>query len=188
MRALIPLVIMLIGHQAAAPSATQTAKPSATFRLVSADVKTTFAPPQIFNGFGCTGGNVSPQLAWTGAPAGTKAFALTVFDPDAPTGSGWWHWIVVNIPGSATELAAGASGNASKMPAGALETRTDFGKSGYGGPCPPAGDKPHHYIFTLYALKADKLDLEAHASGAMANFMIRQNSLGEAAFTATYAR
>jgi Raf kinase inhibitor-like YbhB/YbcL family protein len=181
---LIPVVVMLIGLPAAAQS------PSATgpFRLTSSDLKATFAPTQIFNGFGCTGGNVSPQLAWSGAPAGTKSFALTVFDPDAPTGSGWWHWIVVNIPGSTTTLAAGGSGATSKMPAGAVETRTDFGKPGYGGPCPPAGDKPHHYIFTVYALKADKLEIDSQASGAMASFMIRQNSLGKAAFTATYGR
>jgi Raf kinase inhibitor-like YbhB/YbcL family protein len=156
------------------------------FSLTSADVKGTFSQAQIFNGFGCTGGNVSPQLSWTGAPADTKSFALTVFDPDAPTGSGWWHWVVVNIPPTTTQLPAGAS--PSKLPAGALETRTDFGKPGYGGPCPPAGSAPHHYVFTLYALKVPKLDLDAQASGAMAGFMIRQNSLGSATFTATYGR
>ena len=86
---------------------------------------------QIFNGFGCTGPNISPDLKWTGAPKETKAFAITVYDPDAPTGSGWWHWTVVNLPSNVTMLAPGASG---KLPAGAIETRTDFGKSGYGGP------------------------------------------------------
>ena len=160
---------------------------SSTFRLTSADVKPTFSQPQVYNGFGCSGGNVSPQISWTGAPSGTKSFALTLFDPDAPTGSGWWHWVVVNIPASATELSTGASGNASKMPPGAIETRTDFGKPGYGGPCPPPG-KPHRYVFTLYALKVDKLDLDAQAGGAMAGFMIRQNSLASATFTATYGR
>jgi Raf kinase inhibitor-like YbhB/YbcL family protein len=195
---IVPAVIALLSLCAVPHAALQGQEPSSTSRrtggdvaelslhLTSADLKGTFAPSQILNGFGCTGGNVSPQLSWTGARAGTKSFALTVFDPDAPTGSGWWHWIVVNIPASASQLPAGASG--AKMPAGALETRTDFGKPGYGGPCPPAGDPPHHYVFTLYALKVEKLDLDAQASGAMAGFMIRQNKLASAALTATYAR
>lgn len=178
--------IALLSLSAAAQGAPQGQKLSSAFRLTSADLKGTFLQSQIFNGFGCTGGNVSPQLSWTGAPSGTKSFALTVFDPDAPTGSGWWHWIVVNIPASATQLPAGASG--AKMPAGAQETRTDFGKPGYGGPCPPAGDPPHHYVFTIYALKVDKLDLDAQASGAMASFMIRQNKLASATITATFRR
>ena len=155
------------------------------FKLTSSDLKGTFQQSQIFNGFGCTGGNTSPQLSWSGAPAGAKSFALTMFDPDAPTGSGWWHWVVVNIPASATKLDAGASGKS--MPAGALETRTDFGKSGYGGPCPPPG-APHRYVFTVYALKVDKLDLDAQASGAMAGFMLNQNMLSKATLTATYGR
>ena len=156
------------------------------FHLSSADVKTAFAQTQVANTFGCSGGNVSPQLSWADAPAGTKSFALTLYDRDAPTGSGWWHWVVVNIPPSVTQLAAGAS--PSKMPAGSVETRTDFGKPGYGGPCPPPGDKPHHYLFTIYALKVDKLDLDAQASGAMAGYMIRANSLGSATFTAAFGR
>ena len=138
---------------------------------------------------GCTGKNVSPSLMWYGAPAGTKSFALTMYDPDAPTGSGWWHWVVYNIPASATSLAAGA-GDASKklLPAGAVQGNTDFGAPGYGGPCPPAGDKPHHYIFTLYALKTDKLDLPAGATAAYVGFNIHANELGKATFTALYGR
>ncbi len=166
----------------------QQGKPSSSaFRLTSADVKGTLAQAQVLNGFGCRGGNLSPQLSWTGARAGTNGYALTLFDPDAATGSGWWHWIVTNIPAAATELPAGASGNPQKMPKGALETRTDFGKPGYGGPCPPPG-APHHYGFTLYALKVDRLDLDPQASGAAPSFTIRQNSLANAGFTATYAR
>jgi len=155
--------------------------PSA-FKLTSSDLKGTFQQSQVFNAFGCTGGNMSPQLSWTGAPAGTKSFALTMYDPDAPTGSGWWHWVVVNLPASTTTLEAGKA-----LPAGALETRTDFGKPGYGGPCPPPG-APHHYVLTVYALKVEKLDLDAQASGAMAGFMINQNKLASAKLTATYAR
>jgi Raf kinase inhibitor-like YbhB/YbcL family protein len=161
------------------------AQAPAAFKLTSSDLKGTFQTSQIYNGFGCTGGNVSPQLSWSGAPAGTKSFALTMFDPDAPTGSGWWHWVVVNIPASATQLAAGASGKS--LPAGSLETRTDFGKPGYGGPCPPPG-LAHRYIFTIYALKVDKLDLDAQSSGAMAGFMTNQNALAKATFTAPYGR
>jgi hypothetical protein len=101
---------------------------------------------QVFNSFGCTGKNISPLLAWTGAPEGTKGFALLVHDPDAPTGgAGWWHWLVVNIPANATALAKDAGkGDSSNLPAGAAQINTDFGAPGWGGPCPPVGDKPHH--------------------------------------------
>jgi Raf kinase inhibitor-like YbhB/YbcL family protein len=172
---------------AAAPAAAQTAAAS-TFQVSSTDVKNgAFAPAQIYNSFGCSGGNVSPQLAWKGAPAGTRSFVVTVYDPDAPTGSGFWHWVVMNIPASVTSIPNGASKTA-KMPAGSLESRTDFGAPGYGGPCPPAGDKPHRYIFTVHALKVDKLDLTADASAAMVGFMTHMNSLGNATFTARYGR
>jgi Raf kinase inhibitor-like YbhB/YbcL family protein len=160
---------------------------SSGFSLTSSDAKDTFAEGQVLNTFGCTGANHSPQLSWKGVPAGTRSFAPTMFDPDAPTGSGWWHWIVVNIPVSAMELPTGASGEEAKMPAGAQETRTDFGKPGYGGPCPPPG-APHRYVFTLYAVKVAKLDLDPQASGAMASFTIRQNSVASATLTARYSR
>lgn len=142
----------------------------------------------VFNGFGCTGKNVSPALSWSGAPAGTKSFAITVYDPDAPTGSGWWHWTVVNIPATVTSLAAGAGSTKPALPKGAVEGRTDFGKPGYGGPCPPQGDKPHHYIFTVWALKTDKLDLNAEASGAMVGYNLNFNNLGKASVTLLYGR
>jgi Raf kinase inhibitor-like YbhB/YbcL family protein len=159
------------------------------FKLTSNDIKNgTFAPAQILNAMGCTGSNVSPELAWSGAPQGTKSFVLSIYDPDAPTGSGWWHWVVINIPASATGLPNGASKTAAKLPKGAVETRTDLGTPGYGGPCPPAGDKPHRYVFTLFALKLDKLDLTADSSAAMVGFMANANSLGKATFTATYGR
>lgn len=159
------------------------------FTLSSTDVKNgVFTDAQVLNTFGCSGGNVSPQLSWHDAPAGTKSFVLTMFDPDAPTGSGFWHWVVVNIPSSVGELPNGASKNAAKLPADALETRTDLGAPGYGGPCPPAGDKPHHYIFTLHALKVEKLDVDAQTSAALVGFSVHMQEIGKATLTARYGR
>jgi len=161
------------------------------FALSSADVKpgARIADKHVFNAFGCTGGNVSPALEWKNAPAGTKSFAVTVYDPDAPTGSGWWHWVLFNMPAGTNSLPAGAGdGSGSKLPPGSVESRTDFGKPGYGGPCPPQGDRPHRYIFTVHALKTDKLDLAADSPAAMVGFMINANRLGKASFTATYGR
>ncbi len=131
-------------------------------------------------GFGCAGGNLSPQLSWSGAPEGTGSFALTCFDPDAPTGSGFWHWVVVNIPANVASLALGAGSPAGSMPAGALQTRTDFGAPGYGGPCPPEGDHPHRYLFTLHAVGLDELSVEADTSAAVVGFMLNFNTLAKA--------
>lgn len=156
------------------------------FKLTSPDVKDggKLADKQVFNSFGCTGGNVSPGLAWSNPPAGTKSFALMVHDPDAPTGgSGWWHWVVYNIPASATSIPAGGP-----LPKGAVEGKTDFGKPGWGGPCPPAGSPDHHYNFTLYALKVDKLDIPADASAAFVGYNVVGASLGSAKLTAVYSR
>jgi Raf kinase inhibitor-like YbhB/YbcL family protein len=164
---------------------------AADFKLTSADVKAggTIDNTYVFKGFGCAGDTMSPALAWSGAPAGTKSFAITVYDPDAPTGSGWWHWTVANIPPTNSGLVRGAGDAAGKgLPAGAVQTRTDFGAPGYGGPCPPQGDKPHRYVFTVYALKVDKLDIDANASAALLGFMIHFNTLGKATFTSTYGR
>jgi Raf kinase inhibitor-like YbhB/YbcL family protein len=138
-------------------------------------------------GFGCGGGNKSPQLSWTGVPAGTKSFAVHCFDPDAPTGSGFWHWVVVNIPASVTELKLDAGSPASGLlPKGALQTRTDFGKPGYGGPCPPPG-APHQYLITVYALK-NKLDLDQHAAPALVGYYLTQAALARASLVVYGAR
>jgi len=145
------------------------------------------ANEQVFNGFGCKGKNISPQLVWSGAPADTKSFAIMAYDPDAPTGSGWWHWTVFNVPADVSEVQTGASGEG-KLPAGAVEGRTDFGASGYGGACPPEGDKPHHYQFTVYALSVDKLPLDEAAPGAMVGFFVRANTLDQASIEVTYGR
>ena len=162
----------------------------AAFTLTSPDLSEggTIAAAQVFNDFGCKGGNVSPALAWSGAPAGTKSFALMVHDPDAPTGSGWWHWVVYNIPPGTTSLPAGA-GDPKKnlMPAGVLQGRTDYGTIGYGGPCPPEG-APHHYHFRLYALKVAKLEVPADATAALIGFNVRAQALDKAALTGLYGR
>lgn len=143
----------------------------------------------VFNGFGCSGGNVSPALAWSAAPAGTRSFALTVYDPDAPTGSGWWHWVMFDIPATVAQLPAGAGDPAGgKAPKGAVQTTTDFGRPGFGGPCPPAGDKPHRYVFTLFALKVDKLGVDPSATAAMVGFMLNANAIQKASFTVYYGR
>ena len=167
------------------------AVPAATFSLESAELRpgATIGARHVYKGFGCSGENVSPSLAWKNAPAGTKSFAITVYDPDAPTGSGWWHWVAFNIPASTTSLPAGAGdASGSKLPAGTVQSRTDFGSAGYGGPCPPPGDKAHRYIFTVHALKTDKIDGHAADSGAMIGFMLHANELAKASFTALYGR
>ena len=163
----------------------------AAFKLESPDIKANSMIDRKFefNGFGCSGENKSPALKWSGAPKDTKSYAVTVYDPDAPTGSGWWHWSVINIPADVTELKpdAGAVGGAN-LPKGARNVRIDYGAAGWGGTCPPEGDKPHRYIFTVHALKTDKLDIPADATAALAGFMINANSIGKASFTAKYGR
>lgn len=163
------------------------AQEKAKFTLASADVTPgkMLKPDQVFDGFGCTGGNRSPELKWSNAPQGTKSFVVTVYDPDAPTGSGWWHWVVYDLPANVTELPRGI-GKGARLPAGAKEARTDFGKAGFGGACPPKGDKPHHYVFTVHALKVEKLDVPAEA--ALIGAAARANQLGSASLTALYQR
>jgi Raf kinase inhibitor-like YbhB/YbcL family protein len=140
-------------------------------------------------GFGCEGGNKSPHLAWSGAPTGTKSFAVTCFDPDAPTGSGFWHWLVVNVPPEVNELALDAGNpKVRKLPKKALQTRTDFGAPGYGGPCPPPGDHPHRYLFTVFAVGADSLPVTADTSAATIGFELNFNTLAKAAIMGLYKR
>ena len=159
--------------------------------LTSPDVKEggTIADEQVFNSFGCTGKSISPALTWSGAPKDTKSFALNVYDPDAPTGSGFWHWVVFNISPDTTSLAKGAGDPKSDAaPKGAIQGRTDFGVPGYGGPCPPKGDKPHHYIFTIYAVDVDKLDADPNTTAAVVGFNLHFHTLAKASLTALYGR
>jgi Raf kinase inhibitor-like YbhB/YbcL family protein len=162
------------------------------FRLTSPDFSPggTLNDEQAFNGMGCTGKNVSPALRWSGAPAGTRSFALLLHDPDAPTGgAGWWHWIAYDIPPGTSELAKGAgTADGSAMPKGSASVANDYGTQGYGGPCPPEGDKPHRYVFTLYALKVDKLELPKGAHAPVVGFVVNANTLAKASVTGMYGR
>ncbi len=144
----------------------------------------------IYNEHGCTGENISPALAWSEPPAGTKSFAVLVHDPDAPTGgAGFWHWLVIDIPASARGLPQGAGAvDGKKLPQGAKQLETDFGDIGYGGPCPPKGHGTHHYVFTVYALGVEKLDVPANARTAIVGFTVNHNALAKASITATYGR
>lgn len=164
---------------------------AAEFTVSSPEIKPagSISEEQVFNGFGCQGRNISPTLAWSGAPEGTKSFAITVFDPDAPTGSGWWHWVVFNIPADASGLVRNAGDtNTDLLPAGSIQSRTDFGKPGYGGPCPPKGAKAHRYVFTVHALKVEKLPLDADAPAAMVGFYLHQNTIRKAILHSKYGR
>jgi len=154
--------------------------------LTSTDLKegATIANEQVFKGFGCTGSNVSPALSWSGAPAGAKSFAVTMYDPDAPTGSGWW-------PPGTTSLPKGAGDVKKKlMPKGAIQSRNDYSATGYGGPCPPPGDKPHHYQITVFAVDVDKLPNAKNdaVSAALAGFDLGSHTLARATLTGLYGR
>ena len=161
------------------------------FELTSSDPDVKNGKPmtkaQEYKGFGCAGDNLSPALEWKDPPAGTRSFAVTVYDPNAPTGSGWWHWVVYNIPATATGLPAGI-GAQGVLPEGAKQGRNDYGEHAFGGACPPPGDRPHHYIFTVYALKVAKITVPEDASPALIGFNILGNRLGLAKMTTTYSR
>lgn len=161
------------------------------FELVSPDIADgqPLTKMQEFQGYGCNGSNRAPALFWKNAPKGTQSFAVTVYDPDAPTGSGWWHWVLFNLPADTQKLAATAGQpKGVALPAGAIQSLTDFGLPGFGGACPPSGDKPHRYIFTVHALKVPRLELDEKAMPALVGYLINANSLGKASLTATYAR
>ena len=161
------------------------------FSLVSQDIVPGkfMSKKQEFNGFGCTGDDLSPQLTWSGAPEGTKSFAITVYDPDAPTGSGWWHWQIVNIPKTVTEIAAGTGSTKKDLaPKGSTQVKNDYGNRGFGGACPPSGHGIHHYRFTIHALSVETLDFPEDASGALAGYMINANTIASSTIESLYQR
>ena len=161
-----------------------------SFKLTSTDIEKGkyMDKAQEFKGFGCTGENKSPQLAWSNPPEGTKAFAILAYDPDAPTGSGWWHWQIVNIPKNISFLPTNA-GNLSKnlTPKGSVKIENDYGNKGFGGACPPKGHGVHRYQFTVYALSKE-LKLPEGASGALTGYMVKANSLASDTIEALYER
>ncbi len=164
---------------------------SYALELTSTEIQSgqSLSDKQVFNGFGCEGKNQSPQLSWSDVPEGTKSFALMVYDPDAPTGSGWWHWVAFNLPKELRSLDTGAGNpQAGLMPEGVVQSRTDFGAHGYGGACPPVGHGEHRYQFKLFALGVESLPLDADAPAAMVGYMVQQNALDSAVIEAVYQR
>jgi Raf kinase inhibitor-like YbhB/YbcL family protein len=159
------------------------------FEVTSASVTDgdTLPDAQVFDDWGLTGGNMSPQLSWSGAPEGTKGYAVTCFDPDAPTPSGFWHWTVLGLPAQVTSLVegAGAAGGAA-LPEGAFHVVNDYGTKAYGGAAPPEGDRPHRYLFAVHALDTDDLGVDDSVSAAVAAFNTGFHTLGRAVLTATY--
>lgn len=160
-----------------------------TFSLFSKDLGGQGTTEQVFNGFGCTGENISPELNWENVPEGTKSFAITMYDPDAPTGSGWWHWVMFDIPANTKELKKGA-GNVEKnlAPLNSIQSKTDFGSYGYGGPCPPNGHGFHQYIITVYALKVDKLGLDKNINPAVVGYNLNFNTIEKSSIVFYYKR
>lgn len=160
-----------------------------TFTLTSKDLGGEATKTQEFNGFGCSGENQSPQLSWKNAPEGTKSFAITMYDPDAPTGSGFWHWVVFDIPANVNELVTNAGNlKLNLAPKGVIQSVTDYGAKGFGGPCPPVGHGLHQYIITIYALKTDKLGLDENTNPAVVGFYLWNNTLAKASIVAYYKR
>ena len=160
-----------------------------TFTLSSNDLGGEATINEEFDGFGCTGKNHSPQLSWKNAPEGTKSFAITMYDPDAPTGSGWWHWVVFDIPSNSNELASGAGNMKLNLsPKGAIQSLTDYGANGYGGPCPPEGHGLHQYIITVHALKTEKLGLDESTNPAVVGYYLWNNTLAKASIITYYKK
>src|ERR1700677_1210558 len=190
LRFLLLLIALSASVRVAAAQVKSTAKPK--FALSSSDPQLAAKVPEVYtaNVFGCTGGNMSPPLQWTGAPAGTKSFVVTLFDPDEhTTPSGWWHWVVYDLPATVDKLPKGAGAERSSiLPPGTMPGRTGLGNDAYPGPCPDKGEPPHRYTFTVYALSVEKLDVPPDSSGAMVVSTASDHLLGKAVFIAHYGR
>ncbi len=156
------------------------------FTLQSTDIGTQLTKVQEFNRYDCSGENVSPQLSWKNVPKGTKSFVVTMEDTDSPIGITWWHWLVINIPANVTEIATDASGKA--MPKGALELKNNYGTVGFGGACPPKGDKAHRYIFTVFALDIDVLPVTERRNDVFLGNQIKMHTIAKASIVSYYQR
>ena len=177
------LLVMAVGLSSAAPAVT-------SFKVTSAELAHGVPEAYTASAFGCSGANQSPPLRWSGAPVGTKSFVVTLFDRDEhSTPSGWWHWVVFDLPATVTELPAGAGAeNSKQLPAGTRQGRTDLGNMAYHGPCPDKGDAPHRYVFTVYALDVAKLPVDDGSSGAMVVSTVRDHLLGKAVLVVHHGR
>lgn len=160
-----------------------------TFRVVSDDIVDgeTMGRACLFNGMGMGGDNLSPHLQWDGFPANTASFAVTCFDPDAPTGSGFWHWVLFDLPGTVTSLPTGAGGGTG-LPQGAVHARNDMGIGGYAGAAPPEGDYEHRYVFAVHALDVERLGLDESATPAYVGFNMTFHTLARATIVPVFGR
>ena len=168
--------------RAEAPDPYDILPPVPSFTLSSADVTDGQPLDELFAHPSVGGKNLSPQLTWSGFPAETRGFAVTCYDPDAPTGSGFWHWVAVNLPGSVTELDRGAD----PLPGGAFCVRNDYGDRNYGGAAPPPGDRAHRYVFAVHAIDVDALEVGSDASPAYVGFNLAFHTLARATLRPTF--
>ena len=169
-------------ERAQAPDPYDILPPVRAFTLASTDVTDGRPLDELYAHTSVGGKNLSPQLSWSGFPAETRGFVVTCFDPDAPTGSGFWHWVAVNLPASVTELDRGAD----PLPDDAFTVRNDYGDTGYGGAAPPPGDRPHRYVFAVHALDVDRLVVGADATPAYVGFNLAFHTLARATIRPTY--
>ena len=159
------------------------------FHMTSDDIIGQLSSRQVFSGFGCDGENISPVLNWDKAPEGTESFAITMYDPDAPTGGGWWHWLIFDLDKKTFTVKQNAGNPALKLaPSGSIQSVTSFGSKGYGGACPPQGDPAHRYVFTVHALNVKTLGIDENSSPALVGFHINQHTLAKASLVAYYGR
>lgn len=178
---LIPILMIFFGKSFA--------QNQEKFVLESKDLGEVFTSKFVYNRYNCGGQNFSPELHWKNAPANTKSFAITLFDPDAPTGHGWWHWLIFNIPANTNYLPTGAGSKFPELlPQQVVQSINDYGELGYGGPCPPKGHGPHHYIFTIYALDTAALNLPPDTAPKIVNQYIQKHSIAHTSFTSIYER
>ncbi|MCC4273070.1 YbhB/YbcL family Raf kinase inhibitor-like protein [Marinomonas communis] len=177
LRSIVPSVLMATSVSAMAGDFTLTSTDIAQGKTLSSD--------HVYQGFGCSGGNLSPQLSWNNAPEGTKAFAVFAYDPDAPTGSGWWHWQIVNIPSDVNTLPKGIGTSENQHVLGATQYSNDYGEIGFGGACPPKGHGPHRYQFTVHAL-SKVLDLPENPTSAIVGYMVNGHTIDTASIEAIY--